>query len=88
MPAYCSLCTSDEHTSEEVAEDGRLFAVCSGKYHGGEPYVWEPTPARRSKRGDGLGNDLDIWEKLLECVPADGSAHAYGVVEDQLFERT
>lgn len=88
VPAYCSLCASDEYTSEEKTEDGRVFAVCSGDYHGEQPYAWELTPTRQSKtRGDGLGSELDIWDKLLECVPADGSVHAYGIVEDRLFER-
>ena len=45
------------------------------------------TSARRGKtRGDGLGNELEIWDKLLDCVPS-GDAHSYGVVEDQLFDR-
>ena len=86
MPGYCSLCASDEFTSERATDDGRLFAVCSARYHGTEPYVWEPTPTqRRSTRGDGLGNELGIWDKLLECVPA-GGPHSYGVVEDRFFE--
>ena len=86
MLAFCSLCASDDYTSERETEDGRVFAVCSAEYHGAEPYVWEPTPPPgRRTRGDGLGNDLDIWDKLLDCVPA-GDPHSYGVVEDQLFE--
>lgn len=86
MPAFCPLCASDEETREEHSDDGRSFAVCEAKYHGTEPFVWEPTQQQRSRtRGDGLGNELDIWEKLLECVPADGSVHAYGDVEDRLF---
>lgn len=87
MPAYCSLCASDEYMSERETGDGRKFAVCSANYHGAEPYVWETTPAQRTKtRGDGLGNELDIWDELLECVPSDGRAHSYGAVEDRLFE--
>ena len=85
MPAYCSLCASDEHVSEQKTEDGRVYATCSARYHGAEPYVWEPTlTQRQGTRGDGLGNELGIWDKLLECVPADGP-HPYGLVEDQLF---
>jgi hypothetical protein len=38
-------------------------------------------------RADGLGAELDIWAKLLECVPADGQPHSYGEVEDLFFER-
>ena len=86
MPAYCSLCASDDYTSERETDDGRVFAVCSARYHGTEPYVWEPTPTlSRNTRGDGLGSELGIWDKLLECVPA-GGPHSYGIVEGRLFE--
>ena len=89
MPAFCPLCASDENTSEGVAEDGRQFAVCtSAREHGSDGFVWEPTPRRKSRaRGDGLGAELEIWDKLLECIPADGAAHSYGEVEDRFFER-
>lgn len=90
MPAFCSLCVSDEYTTESVTEDGRRFVVClNTREHGDAGYVWEPTaekPASRS-RGDGLGAELDIWDKLLECVPADGVAHSYGEVEDVFFDK-
>jgi hypothetical protein len=87
MPAFCPLCASDERTSEHRTDDGRRFAICEARYHGTEPYVWETAPLQRFQtRGDGLGNDLGIWDKLLDCVPADGTAHPYGEVEDRLFE--
>jgi hypothetical protein len=89
MPAFCPLCASDENTVEEITEDGRMFAVCSdASEHGVDGFVWEPTPTKLSNtRGDGLGNELEIWDKLLECVPVDGSSHPYGDVEGRLFER-
>lgn len=59
--AFSPLCASDELTSSESAEDGREFAVCMAKTHGEDRYVWEPTPTRKdSRRGDGLGLELDI----------------------------
>lgn len=86
MPAFCPLCASDERTTEEHTADGRRFAVCEANYHGTEPYVWETTPPERSRtRCDGLGSDLDIWDKLFECVPADGAIHSYGDLEDIFF---
>ena len=64
------------------------YAACMARDHGENGFVWEPTIERRSTtRGDGLGADLDIWDKLLECVPGVGVAHAYGVAEDAFFER-
>lgn len=85
--AFCPLCASDENTSVETAEDGREFAVCIARDHGDGGYVWEPSPSHRgSRRGDGLGIELAIWDKLIECVPAKGT-HPYGVVEDLFFER-
>ena len=88
MPALCPLCVRDDLTTEQTTDDGRRFVVCSAKEHGGDGYVWEPTPPpAKTMRGDGLGAELDIWDKLLECVPADGKEHPYGAVEDRLFER-
>ncbi len=88
MPAFCPLCASDDHTKEDRTDDGRVFAVCADPEHGSDGYVWEPTPpGGRSLRGDGLGAELGIWDKLLECVPADGHVHPYGDVEDRFFER-
>jgi hypothetical protein len=80
---------SDEYTSEDVTEDGRRFVVCANtREHGVDGYVWEPTPEKSGRtRGDGLGAELDIWDKLLECVPADGVPHAYGEVENVFFDR-
>jgi hypothetical protein len=89
MPAFCSLCVSDDYTSEGVTNDGRRYVVCANtREHGADGYVWEPTVEKPGRtRGDGLGAELDIWDKLLECVTADGVAHAYGEVEDIFFER-
>lgn len=87
MIPFCPLCASEDHTSSDVAEDGRVFVVCRSRDHGDEGFVWEPTrPDARSRRGDGLGAELDIWDKLLGCVPADGVAHPYGEVEDRFIE--
>jgi hypothetical protein len=78
---------SDEYTTEGATDDGRPFITCTNtREHGAEGYTWEPTPEKVSKsRGDGLGAELDIWDKLLECIPADGAAHAYGEVEDRFM---
>jgi hypothetical protein len=80
---------SDEYTTEGMTEDGRRYVVCANtREHGADGYVWEPTVAKAGRiRGDGLGAELDIWAKLLECVPADGQPHSYGEVEDVFFER-
>jgi len=82
------LCASDEHTSEGTTDDGRGSALCSNpREHGHDGFVWEPTRMKKSRnRGDGLGAELDIWDKLLECIPADGVAHSYGD-EERFFER-
>ena len=88
MPFFCPLCALDENTTASAAADGRVFVVCTTREHGVEGYVWEPTPERRSPtRGDGLGAELDIWDKLLECVPSDARAHSYGEVESVLIDR-
>jgi hypothetical protein len=80
---------SDEYTSEGVEPEGQRYVVCANvREHGVDGYRWNPTPLNRKgpSRG-GLGAELDIWDKLLECIPADGVTHPYGEVEDQLFER-
>ncbi len=76
MLVFCSLCVSDEYTTDGVTEDGRRFVVCSNtREHGADGYVWEPTEEKKGRsRGDGLGAELDIWDKLLECITADGEA--------------
>lgn len=62
--------------------------MCIDRSHGSEPYVWEPPPAPgRYQRGDGLGSELDIWDKVMECVPSDGAVHPYGEVEERFIER-
>ena len=89
MPAYCSICTSDERTSEGTTEDGRRYASCADPYHGPDPYTWEPTTfgASGSYRGDGLGAELGIWDKLLECLEAGEPRISYGDLEDRFVER-
>ena len=89
MPAFCSLCVSDEYTTEGATDDGRVFVTCfNSREHGPDGYTWEPTPEKSGRsRGDGLGSELEIWDKLLECIPTDGIPHAYGEVEDLFFER-
>lgn len=87
MVPFCSLCVSEDWASFEETEDGRRFAVCRSKNHGEEGYVWEPTDERSGRtRGDGLGSELDIWDKLLDCVLSDGAIHSYGEVEDRFIE--
>lgn len=90
MLAFCPLCASDEQSSFGVATDGRPFAVCENeREHGSDGFVWEPTElkAAGSLWRDGLGYELGIWDKLLECVPGDGGFHSYGDVEDIFFNR-
>ena len=88
MPAFCSLCVSDDYTEESTAEDGRRFISCRNPEHGTDPWVWEPSvaPSRRS-RGDGLGSELDVWDKLLGCLESGSDFVPYGVVEDRFVER-
>jgi hypothetical protein len=83
---YCSLCGSDESTEEKQTPDGRRFVTCSDRSHGKEPWVWEPTdPKQGSSRHDGLGAELGIWDKLLECfTPGEGFV-AYGEIEDRFL---
>jgi hypothetical protein len=88
MPAFCSLCVSDEYTSEGVEPDGQKYVFCANvREHGADGYRWNPTVVspKGASRG-GLGAELDIWDKLLDCIPSDGTPHSYGEVEDQLFE--
>lgn len=88
MPAFCPLCARDDQTEQKRTPDGRLYAICTSKDHGPSGYVWEPSPPREENlRSDGLGAELDIWDRLLECVPADEKAHPYGDVEDRFFEK-
>lgn len=65
--------------------------MCSNtRQHGTDGYAWElPETSKpvRGTRSDGLGAELDIWDKLLACVPSDGEFHSYGDVEDELFAR-
>ena len=35
----------------------------------------------------GIGADLDIWDKLLDCVPSGQEFVPYGDVEDAFFDR-
>lgn len=48
--------------------------------------MWEPTdPKQGSARHDGLGAELGIWDKLLECFIAGQDSVAYGEIEDRFF---
>lgn len=90
MLAFCPLCASDEWTTHSVAGDGRRFAICENdREHGPDGYVWEPSDQKSSgaHRSDGLGHELGIWDKLLDCIPDDEAFHSYGDVEDAFFDR-
>ncbi len=91
MPAFCPLCASDERTTEGVTVDGQRYATCSDPSHGAEPFTWEPyEPQRNRTRGrssDGIGAELGIWDKLLECLPTGDGALSYGEVEDRFLDR-
>jgi hypothetical protein len=83
------LCVSDEYTSEGVEPDGQRFVLCANvREHGVDGYRWNPTVVSKGSRSrSGLGAELEIWEKLLESIPADGKAYSYGEVEELFFER-
>lgn len=86
MPAFCPLCASDDYTTDVATPDGESLAHCADRSHGLDGFTWDPTPPKPTNvRSDGIGAELDIWDKLLECVPADGDPHSYGEVEDRLF---
>lgn len=88
MRGFCSLCVSDEFTSADRTEDGRRFFSCSNPEHGAEPWVWEPSEDRPKRhRGDGLGSELDIWDKLLACLQPGEDFIPYGDIEDRFIER-
>ena len=56
--------------------------------HGADGFVWEPTPEGRGRTlRDGLGAELNIWDKRFECIPTDYVAYSYGDVEDKFVER-
>ena len=87
MPHLCSLCATDDSTTEYRNDDGVRYVVCTDRSHGSDGYAWEvPPPPGRSARGDGLGAELGIWDKLLELFDPDEDYVSYGVVEDRLFE--
>ena len=88
MPHLCPLCATDDYTSESRTDDGVRFVVCTDRSHGPDGYVWEPSPPPgRSQRGDGLGAELGIWDKLLELFSSEEDYIPYGEVEDRLFDR-
>lgn len=89
MPAFCPLCASDDRTESHTTEDGTSFAVCLHPSHGQDGYVWEPTsyPTGTSHRSNGLGAELDVWEKLLACFDADEDFVSYGEIEDRFIAR-
>ena len=88
MATYCGVCASEDYTSSDCLDDGTLFHVCTSSFHGDHPRTWEP-PSRSRIRlsGAGVGSELNIWDKLYECVP-EGDEHVpYGDVEDALAAR-
>lgn len=85
---FCPLCASEDDATTGTADDGRTFFSCSNRSHGSDPYIWEPSPPpNRSQRSDGLGAELDIWDKLLDSIPSGTEFRAYGDVEDEFFAR-
>ena len=88
MPALCPLCVFDDYTTEGRTEDGIRYVTCSNPDHGVEPYVWEPTETKYRRSRDGIGADLDVWNKLLDCLSLGEPAVSYGVVEDRFFDRS
>jgi hypothetical protein len=77
----------DEYTVEDRTPDGMVLITCTHPSHT-QPFVWERPPEHRTRRsGEGLGADLGIWDKLLECFLPGEPRVEYGVVEDRLFER-
>lgn len=90
MPAFCPTCALDDYTKEGVADDGTPFATCRGPDHGPEGFTWErwqPAARTTGRPESGLGAELDIWDKLLECIPSGSDYTSYGAVEDSFFAR-
>ena len=88
MPAFCPLCASDELTEEGRTADGRPFGLCREPDHGADGFVWEMwQPPTGNVRGDGLGAELGVWDKLLDCIPATAEFVSYGAVEDSFIDR-
>ena len=88
MPNFCGVCASEDYTHEDQTDDGATFVVCTNPYHGESSRVWEPQHAEsgRPDRG-GIGAELGIWDKLLECVPPGSDFIPYGDVEDAFTDR-
>ena len=88
MRTPCPLCGTVEYAELDATEvDERPFVVCTGPHHP-EPLVYEPINDPNNAGGsDELGEQLDIWDTLLDCVPEDAGAVSFGVVEDRLFAR-
>jgi hypothetical protein len=88
MVEYCGACASEEYTEVHRTDDGRRYVVCSSPFHGDEPRIWEPQPAQlHSRSHEGIGAELQIWDKLLECVIPGEDFVPYGTVEERLAER-
>jgi len=87
MVQYCGVCASDEYTQAQQTSDGRIYVVCTNPFHGDEPRVWEPTTHRRSTSHEGIGAELSIWDKLLECVVPGEDFVPYGTVEDRFANK-
>lgn len=88
VPHLCPLCARDESTTEDQTDDGVRYVACTDRSHGPDGYVWEPSPPPgRSLRGDGLGSELGIWDKLLELFEPGADFVAYGEMEDRFVDR-
>jgi hypothetical protein len=87
MPAFCPICARDEETEEGRLDEGTRYGLCRSRDHGPEPYVWEITrPGVSFRSSEGIGADLDIWDKLLECVESADFV-PYGTVEERFIAK-
>lgn len=89
MPAFCPLCAKDDRTETHELDDGSSYAICFHSSHGTDGYIWEPSPSMTgtSKRSEGIGAELDVWNKLLECFEDNADYVSYGEIEDRFFAR-
>ncbi len=89
MPAFCPLCAQDDYTETHELDDGTSYAICLYATHGPDGYVWEPWVEKRgrSSRSEGLGAELEIWDKLLACFSSTDDFISYGDVEDRFISR-
>ena len=81
----CPLCGHDdaEYLSWEVEGPGLWRYVCTDPSHS-EPYAWLTTgkdALQGGGGGDGLADQLGIYDDLLACFAFDGPLLEYGAVE-------